>query len=372
MALAGWQHRLSADVHHAKRAARWILPQRKDGSARRRGEWTQACLYCLATDRIPYFRLHWRFAFVTECVVHRVEMVSVCPRCSAPLDFPAMDRGHPRPERLWPLSTCPVCGVDWRIYANRLRASDGDSLRLHGNLMRAIVRGWFVLAGNPVWTGSLLDGVYHLVRSLRTPKVAVRLAAIMPLESGAALSAWTPTRIPFESLPLAERRVLMRFVSVALRAWPDSFVDLAERCTLRMSLLHASKTRPPYWLDRIVQERLDRTWFRQSAEETKSAADVLDRHGQSARPWVVKEWLGFYVPKRGLGTTRAPGDSDKQLRIWAIGAEVERRLRQTFVGRMARLLRAWCMRRMRNEVATRRTSESKAVSAKQLSIRFVE
>lgn len=349
MMLAGWQHCLSAEVYHAKRAVRWILPQRKDGSARRRGEWTQACLHCLATDPIPYFRLHWRFAFLTECVVHRVQMISACPRCAGPLDFPAMDRGHPRPARLWPLSKCPGCGVDWRIYMSWQRASDAGVWRLQGNLLRAIMQGWFVLAGDPVWTGLLLDGAYHLVRSLRAPKVAVRLAAIMPPEVGAPLSAWTPNRIPFEHLPLAERRVLMRYVSVALRAWPNSFVDLAQRCDLRMSLLHAGHTRPPYWLDRVVRERLDRTWFRQSGEEAKSAAEVLDRHGQSVKYWAVKEWLGFHVPKRRFQIR--PADDGRQLRIWAIGSEVERQVRQALVAKIARILRNWCLRRARHSTA---------------------
>lgn len=345
MTLAGWQHSFSAEVNNSKRAVRWILPHRKDGSARRRGEWTQACLQCLATDQTPYFRLHWRLACITECVVHRVELVTTCPRCAWPLDFPSMDRGHPRPERHWPLSKCPSCAIDWRIYAQRQRTSDVDLWRMQRALLRGIAERWSLLTGSPVWTGLILDGIYHLLRSMRTPKVAVRLALIVPPKSDAPCLQGTSTRIPFEYLPLPERRILMRCASAALRCWPDSFVEVAERSGLRFSILRASHNRPPYWLDRIAQEYLDRSWFRQSTDEAKSAAALLERHGQSAKPWVIREWLGFYVPKRRLGMIPAEAEGSPQLRIWPVASETERLLRQVFATRIAIALRKWCLRR---------------------------
>ena len=341
MVLAGWQHLLSAEVTNRTRASRWILPHRKDGSARRRGEWTQACLQCLATDQTPYFRLHWRFAFITECVVHRVELVAACPCCSGPLDFPAMDRGHPRPERHWPLSKCPSCATDWRIYAQKQRTSDVDLWRMQRALLRGIAERWVLLTGNAVWVGLALDGIYHLLRSMRAPKVVISLASMVLAEPGGVPLQWTNTRISFEYLPLLERRTLMRCTSAALRQWPNSFVEMAERSSLRLSILRASRNRPPYWLDQIAQERLDRTWFRQSADEAKSAAAMLRRCGLSAKPWVVREWLGFYVPKRRLGAE--PAD-ERQFRIWTFEAEAERLLRQRFAARIASVLRKWCLR----------------------------
>jgi len=348
MGLAGWQHLLSAEVNNPQRAMRWILPHRKDGSDRRRGEWTQACLQCLATDETPYFRQHWRFAFVTECVVHRLELIAACPHCSGPLDFPAMDRGHPRPERRWPLSKCPSCAVDWRIYVQRQRASDVGLWRMQRALLRGIADRWFRLTGNPVWAGLILDGIYHLLRAMRTPKVIVRVASMLLPEHDVVPLQWTPTRTPFEYLPLRERRALMGFGSAAMRRWPHSFVEMADRSGLRLSILRASRSRPPYWLDRIAQEHLDRTWFRQSSEETVSAATLLERHGLSARPWVVREWLGFYVPSRRLGVAPASADVCRQLRFWSVESETERLLRQALVTRIASVLRKWCLRRARD------------------------
>lgn len=343
MGLAGWQHLLSAEVNNHKRAMRWILPHRKDGSGRRRGEWTQACLHCLATDPRPYFRLHWRFAFITECVVHRVELIAACPRCAGSLDFPAMDRGHPRPERHWPLSKCPSCAVDWRIYAQRQRASDVGLWRMQRALLRGIADRWFQLTGNPVWAGLALDGIYHLLRAMRTPKVIVRVASMLLPDHDVAPLPWTPTRTPFEYLPLRERRALMGFGSAALRRWPHSFVEMADRSGLRLSILRASRGRPPYWLDRIAQEHIDGTWFRQSFAEAESAAALLGRHGLSAKPWVIREWLGFYVPKRRLGMVPSNAGGPSQLRIWPIESETEQLLRRALVAKIVSNLRRWCL-----------------------------
>lgn len=358
MMLASWQHLLSAEVNNFKRAMRWILPHRKDGSDRRRGEWTQACLQCLATDRTPYFRLHWRFAFMTECVVHRVELIAACPRCSGPLDFPAMDRGHPRPEKHWPLSKCPSCAVDWRVYSQRQRTSDVDLWRMQRALLRGIAERWFQLTGNPVWVGLVLDGIYHLLRAIRTPKVIAGLASMALSEHGGAPLQWTPTRTPFEYLPLHERRALMRCGSAALRRWPYSFVEMADRGGLRLSVLRASRNRPPYWLDRTAQEHIDRTWFRQSPDETESAAALLGRHGLSAKPWVVREWLGFYVPKRKLGTVPPNADGAPQLRIWPIESETEHLLRRAFVAKIVNNLRRWCLHRAGNGQGAKRAVAS--------------
>lgn len=358
MTLAGWQHLLSAEVNNSKRAMRWILPHRKDGSARRRGEWTQACLQCLATDRIPYFRLHWRFAFITECVVHRVELIAACPHCSGPLDFPAMDRGHPRPEKHWLLSKCPSCAVDWRMYAQRQPTSDVDLWRMQRALLRGVAARWVVLTGNPVWIGLALDGIYHLLRAIRTPKVIVRLASMAWSEHDGVPLQWTPTRTPFEYLLLRERRALMQYGSAMLRRWPYTFVELADRSGLRLSVLRASRNRPPYWLDRIAQEHLDRTWFRQSSEETASATTLLERHGWSARPWVVREWLGFFVPKRKLGTVPSNAEGVPQLRIWPIESETEHLLRRALVAKIVNNLRRWCLRQVGKEQGVKRAVAS--------------
>jgi hypothetical protein len=342
LTLWGWQHRFSAQVCDPRRATRWILPQRKDGSGRRAGEWTQACLQCLATDRVPFFRAHWRFAFVTECVVHEVELTATCPQCDQPLDFPRMDRGVPRPQCHWPLSRCPTCGVDWRIYAQTQRASNTALWRLQRGLLRGFSNRWILLSERPIWIGLFLDGVYHLLRCFRSSAANPSPDGQAPMVPANRSSGSGNLRAPFEHLPIADRRTLLMTTTAALAAWPVSFAQAARRFGFTLSTLHGTPGGIPYWLESVGHSCLDRTWFRQSPDETTQAKRFLERYGVRASKWVLREWQGFFVPKPRFA---GPPLDRRQYRLWAIEKESERMLFQSFIRRAAKLLRKWCFSR---------------------------
>ena len=68
--------------------------------------------------------------------------------------------------------------------------------RMQRALLRGIADRWFQLPGNPVWAGLALDGIYHLLRAMRTPKVIVRVASMLLPDHDVAPLPWTPTRTP--------------------------------------------------------------------------------------------------------------------------------------------------------------------------------
>jgi TniQ len=57
---------------------------RKAGT-KRKGYGMQYCAACLASDRQPYLRLHWRLAFLVQCPMHREMLFDCCAYCHAPL-----------------------------------------------------------------------------------------------------------------------------------------------------------------------------------------------------------------------------------------------------------------------------------------------
>lgn len=97
----------------------------------------QYCPDCLATDRTPYFRRHWRFGWSVVCATHERLLIDRCPACDAPVAIdgtqprrpaPAKDRPQPTPPRsrsihLRPtdnlLLTCVTCGHDRRTPSRR-------------------------------------------------------------------------------------------------------------------------------------------------------------------------------------------------------------------------------------------------------------
>lgn len=329
--LASWQTLLSGEPSPGRR---WILaPSRTPGKARK-GRWTQACFACLADDGVPYFRLYWRFAFITECPVHRLPLHDVCPHCGNPLDFPQMDRGFPRPQRYWALSRCPHCCVDWRLFGQRTSRGDPRVGHLQRDLLKGLASRWVYHRTGAIWVGVTLDGLFRLLRCFRAGegrKVAERLAGS---------SIRSPSGEPFERWSIEHRRALLRAVAVAWFDWPRTFVDAARREGLTATVLR-EKSPPPWWLERVVIDHLDRSWYAPSSDEAASAGEVLSRHGVSVTPWVLREWLGCYVPKPKLGGRQEIG-APQQLALWPRQNAAREDLRRAFVSRLVITLRRYC------------------------------
>lgn len=46
----------------------------------------QFCPLCFHNDTRPYFRRYWRFAWVTSCLEHNIQLVDRCPSCKIPIE----------------------------------------------------------------------------------------------------------------------------------------------------------------------------------------------------------------------------------------------------------------------------------------------
>lgn len=92
-----------------KEKSDWIIPG-DSLNTRKSRHGRQFCPHCLSQDRVPYFRKHWRLAFISVCPIHLVELLEACPGCG----------GRPRLFFHAPLETtegatppylrCPTCG----------------------------------------------------------------------------------------------------------------------------------------------------------------------------------------------------------------------------------------------------------------------
>lgn len=118
---------------------------------RRRNGGVQYCPDCLAEDKFPYFRIHWRYAWHTVCQRHDVMLLDRCHGCASAI----------QPHRLTvesaSMGACPICGCDLKYgathrflngeYLFQVAADDGLT---HG---RQLVHGvavpiadWFAIA----------------------------------------------------------------------------------------------------------------------------------------------------------------------------------------------------------------------------------
>lgn len=115
---------------------RWVVPAAARG--RSRIGRTPFCPRCWATDRTPYYRIAWRFAWNVACERHRTMLLDRCPWCDAALSPHLLPAGEPT------LAICHHCGSDLR--QSRTKISHAGAIALQARAQAAY-------DGNGAWWG---------------------------------------------------------------------------------------------------------------------------------------------------------------------------------------------------------------------------
>lgn len=79
----------------------WILVLGSRNRQRTSG--MQYCPICLATDKKPYFRLQWRFAWHVACEKHLTYLLDRCPHCGGAIQYHRLTFLEPT------ITCCPLC-----------------------------------------------------------------------------------------------------------------------------------------------------------------------------------------------------------------------------------------------------------------------
>lgn len=127
----------------------WVLALGSRNRQRLSG--LQYCPDCFQTDRKPYFRRQWRFAWQSGCKTHQIRLVSHCDRCRSPV----------QPHRLTAestlLSICPICGFNLKrairypvsAVSDDFRAASSEAIHSHRgfyNSQTLAAHDWFAIA----------------------------------------------------------------------------------------------------------------------------------------------------------------------------------------------------------------------------------
>lgn len=296
-------HSMTFDAHASDLTAidqpktgvrRWLLP--KVTKNRRATEaWLQFCPDCLRGDSTPYFRRHWRYAFMTTCAVHATRLETHCPWCDRPFDFEGYDIGHSA-DRIIPVSVCSHCGKDLRHHSKPASTALRGPLRYERALHAAVRRGWTRIPGEGwLYSHQILDVLQRVLRQLRSSKELRSLFDEMTSPDTAFRVQMTIPSGRFESWPIEVRHVCIVSLSALLRGWPTHFIAECKRFNVLKSGIHGHRGPMPYWFDRILGEHLYHPWYKPSPEEAASARDALRRAGQPDTQYNLKRWLGRYV-----------------------------------------------------------------------------
>lgn len=235
----------------------WILSiGLRDG--RRHRAWLQYCPYCLQDDDDPYFRRHWRLAFVTVCPQHECRLLDRCAACAAPCNI------HQVPKDADTITRCYACQFD----ARRAQAPSLDHtasryrmMQVQRLLVEALSQGQYPLTrAKCVATEEFLSVLRHLGHLLIVPKHAQELRRGFCGEIGEPYfepSFPSSRRRAIEVLSVADRFALMLLLAWWLNDWPDQFVAIGAMAKLTVTDFMSHFLNSPNWYKDAVWQVVD-------------------------------------------------------------------------------------------------------------------
>jgi len=117
------------------------------------------CAHCLLEDHQPYYRRHWRFAWVCICPKHKIILSHRCTHCSSAL------QPHRHKPEAGSLANCAVCGHTL-ISTNETLVSE-DEIQCHAQLANLFSSGTGEIFGVSHTAQSWLDHARYLLLFIR-------------------------------------------------------------------------------------------------------------------------------------------------------------------------------------------------------------
>lgn len=176
----------------------------------REGYGQQFCPACLAEDQTPYFRKAWRLSLSTTCLRHRCMLHDRCHACGTAVSFFRMDFGLEASDsdsEAITASRCHECKANLAA-APAVAPPVVDPAALDKLMAMAAT---IAAASAPTQRVDELAVLRHFCALMLSTRRAVTLRAYLlerhRIEDPVEL---TEQRIPFESLPLDARHVLLQ------------------------------------------------------------------------------------------------------------------------------------------------------------------
>lgn len=200
----------------------------------------QYCPLCLACDRVPYYRMDWRFAWHTVCAEHKVVLKDSCYKCGAPIIFHMLTISKPH------LYACASCGVDLRAVNVSKAAPETLALQLsadttvckkQGNYSDQLMAAadWFLLLGYFI-------EIFQIASRSKSTKF-VNFLERFDISGGDLFKS--NTGLPFELLSVADRMRYMAAANKLMRCHVSYFYESAKLTGLNKSTLCGCNTIVP-------------------------------------------------------------------------------------------------------------------------------
>jgi hypothetical protein len=268
-------------------APKWVVPLHP--TRRDRAFGVQFCPECLASDRSPYFRLHWRLGFVTCCASHSVMLLEVCPRCGQPpwpgcSVIPGLFRDSDRRD----IARCALCEFDLRVSAKAFARNRINAWLVDGRMGAPITLSESVSVSAADFATALWVTCQLFVR--------VRSASLMAsqaTEHGELASTVLTLGVKsVELLPVDIRHRVIDVAASLFESWPDMFIGFAKSHGISAAQFSESRSSLPRWYLRVVDEDLARQKRRITRGEVEAACEAVVRAGKKVTRAEIGRVLG--------------------------------------------------------------------------------
>lgn len=266
---------------------RWILPVTLGQSLARQGT-LQFCGACLASDKVPFFRIDWRLAFFVWCPVHRLLMQDGCRQCGSPVRLHQSDVRRPLIGTDSGLLHCDVCGADRRAYVG---AACGDhdlaGFDLQVRLTDALKVGHGAIGELRIHSIPLFHGMAIIWSLLDDRASSARLWGVLGSQAPDAPNASDAPNAPdqctssseryggFERLRIDGRHRLLQASAALLTGGAQSLTEYLQIAGLSSDavwrFIRTQRVTAPYWLWRAVRDTVNHAMHTPTDEEISLA-----------------------------------------------------------------------------------------------------
>lgn len=244
------------------------------------------CPECLRTDELPYFRAHWRYAFLTECPVHQSPLLDKCPHCDQ-LIWPAAVKSLARQKPWRNLTDCPYCQFDLKSSQVKTDGSASVSNRLWAMLSNNEVAGEF--RSIPTLP-AFFDGLWVLSQLLlRRSGQPVLQKISMGFDNPPKQPKSGPELI--EGLAAAQRRKIVAGAYWLMEKWPERFLSIATAVGITKATFIPTSATNPSWLTDTLDAELARHNKRITTGDVSQAIENLKNEGRTASKKAVRQQL---------------------------------------------------------------------------------
>jgi hypothetical protein len=265
---------------------RWVLCHKPEAGNDQSG--SGFCPVCLKNDPTPYFRLSWRFAFITHCPIHQCRLLNSCPSCLRSC-WPDSFASRHKYNALWnDLRHCPECGTDFGKITPVVDGKHEASQILWNRLLNKAPPE---VAESRFSDEDYFRALWSICRLLS--RQIKRFSSGREFEY---LQAIVPFHIKGRTIERQSSEVRQQIVAGAmwlLDDWPDRFVKTCIEANISRSDFGAADNCSPKWFDEVVRDHLALTVNWITREDVKAAIGDLDAKGLPISKNALRRHLGI-------------------------------------------------------------------------------